>query len=315
MGKKVKTKGKKGTGVDASPTVPARTSTQAPADQQASSTKRQRNGEEDVAPRSKPGNVNAKHEESGENLVFEDPFGDEFEPEDLEDLEDGDDGEVEEDLKGGTEDEAIKSGNDATGREVMEVDDDRENGEQERHVQTRVWKAGVDELPEGEELEYDSTAYHMYHSLRPEWPCLSFDIIRDKLGTNRSRFPHTIFAVAGTQADRAENNRLQVMKLSELHRTKKASNGSEDEDESEGEDLDETDDDPVLDHVNIPHKGGINRVRSMPQRPHVMATWSETSDVHVWDLEKQVSALEKGGPRTSKVDPAFSFGGHSEVRS
>lgn len=45
----------------------------------------------------------------------------------------------------------------------------------------------MDTLEEGEELDFDETAYLMYHSLRPEWPCLSFDIIRDQLGGNRTR--------------------------------------------------------------------------------------------------------------------------------
>lgn len=106
------------------------------------------------------------------------------------------------------------------------------------------------------------------------------------------------------------------MKLSDLHRTNKsanADNSDDDERESEDEDLNETEDDPILDHVNIPHRGGVNRVRSMPQRPHVVATWSETSAVHIWDLERQVAALAKGTPRTSKVDPAFTFEGHSEA--
>ncbi len=112
------------------------------------------------------------------------------------------------------------------------------------------------------------------------------------------------------------------MKLSDLHRTggrkKQRNDGSddgEDDDESSDEEgQDETDDDPTLDHVNIPHRGGVNRVRSMPQRPGVVATWSETSDVHVWDLEEQVSALAaKGAPRKSKVDPVFTFDGHMEA--
>jgi hypothetical protein len=30
----------------------------------------------------------------------------------------------------------------------------------------RTFRSGVDVLPDGEELEYDQTAYHMYHSLR-----------------------------------------------------------------------------------------------------------------------------------------------------
>jgi hypothetical protein len=35
--------------------------------------------------------------------------------------------------------------------------------------------------------------------LRPEWSCLSFDFIRDELGGNRTRFPVTLYCVAGTQ--------------------------------------------------------------------------------------------------------------------
>lgn len=246
----------------------------------------------------------------GEDLVFEDPFGDEFDPEDVETIQaDGGDGNG----KVSGEQQRVAGGALAMSDEVAMDVVDGEAEEAKREVQTKVWRAGLDELAEGEELECDSTAYHMYHSLRPEWPCLSFDVIRDSLGANRSRFPHTMFAVAGTQADRADSNRLQVMKLSDLHRTSKSSDDDDGEGDSEDEGPDETDDDPVLDHVNIPHKGGVNRVRSMPQRPHIVATWSETSKLHIWDLERQVSALAKGAPRTSKVDPTFTFGGHAEV--
>lgn len=105
------------------------------------------------------------------------------------------------------------------------------------------------------------------------------------------------------------------MKLSDLHRTKKSADNadSDDEEDSENDGEDDTDDDPTLDHVSIPHRGGVNRVRSMPQRPHVVATWSEMAEVHIWNLERQVAALAKGTPRTSKVDPAFTFGGHAEA--
>lgn len=160
---------------------------------------------------SKGGNVQKgkgeKEEEEEEDLMFEDPFGDEFDPEDIDAMNtqqerEGDDGDEEE------EQDAI----DSIKRDAAGAMDVIPEGAAAGAAQgeTKVWRAGVDELAEGDELEYDSTAYHMYHSLRPEWPCLSFDVIRDSLGTNRSRFPHTVFAVAGTQADRAESNRLQV---------------------------------------------------------------------------------------------------------
>ncbi len=73
-------------------------------------------------------------------------------------------------------------------------------------------------LQDGEELVHDSTAYHMYHAVRTWYhnvcmyllqlflsqaqtgaPCLSFDIIRDKLGDNRTNYPMTAYLVAGTQ--------------------------------------------------------------------------------------------------------------------
>ena len=55
----------------------------------------------------------------------------------------------------------------------------------------------MDSMEADEELEYDPTAYDALHAWALEWPCLSFDIIRDELGDNRSHFPHSLFAVAG----------------------------------------------------------------------------------------------------------------------
>ena len=74
-------------------------------------------------------------------------------------------------------------------------------------------------LNQNETLEYDQSAYTMYHALRPEWPCLSFSILPDTLGSNRQRFPHTMYAVAGTQADENNKNKLTVMKLESLSKT------------------------------------------------------------------------------------------------
>lgn len=52
---------------------------------------------------------------------------------------------------------------------------------------SRVFVPGVDTIEEGEELEHDPSAYVLYHCLTPEWPCLSFDIMTDPLGHNRTR--------------------------------------------------------------------------------------------------------------------------------
>jgi hypothetical protein len=63
----------------------------------------------------------------------------------------------------------------------------------------QVWRPGVDPMAEDEELDYDPTAYDCLHKFALEWPCLSFDFVRDELGGPRSTFPHTVFMVAGTQ--------------------------------------------------------------------------------------------------------------------
>ena len=45
-------------------------------------------------------------------------------------------------------------------------------------------------------------------------------------------------------------------------------------------------------HVRkVAHTGGINRVRAMPQQPHILATWADTAQVQVWDLSAQLAEL------------------------
>ena len=84
-----------------------------------------------------------------------------------------------------------------------------------------VWRPGVDGMEEDEELEYDPTAYDCLHAWSLEWPCLSFDVIRDELGENRTHFPHSLFAVAGTQAANANQNNLTLMRVTQLKKTRR----------------------------------------------------------------------------------------------
>merc|ERR1719284_1464420 len=104
----------------------------------------------------------------------------------------------------------------------------------------------------------------MLHRASVGWPCLSFDILRDDLGAQRSSFPMTAYVAAGTQAEQASDNRIYLMKWSNLRKTDK--DGREDSDE---DDDDESDSDEEAEaHVEtraVPHAGGVNRIRCMHQ--------------------------------------------------
>ena len=107
--------------------------------------KRQR-GEESLP--QKPTDV----DQDVDDLEFEDPYGDEFEEENII---------TEEELEG------------------MDCDEEEE--------QVKVWRPNIDQLGPDEILEYDSSAYELYHELNSDWPCLSIDIVQDKLGYQRTK--------------------------------------------------------------------------------------------------------------------------------
>mmetsp|Transcript_5217 Transcript_5217/g.7720 ORF Transcript_5217/g.7720 Transcript_5217/m.7720 type:complete len:556 (-) Transcript_5217:393-2060(-) len=272
-------------------------------------------------------------DETPDNLHFEDPFEDVYEQENA--------------VMGGEEEEE---------EEGMMEDNDKEQGEQQQQQQmneTKIqsWNPLTSTLEPGTKLEVDESAYKMHHSLTPEWPALSFDIVRDTLGESRTRFPHSMVVAAGSQADRADRNKLTIMKLTDLARTgrrqktekelddeilgeeyDKGDDTDDDEDVDDGEDSDDDeleDIDPILEHFSLRHNGGVNRVRVMPQRPEVVATWSDSGAVHLYNIRGVLDSFNRSaglvegntaGTGTSgssssrsKIarDPFFVYRGHS----
>ena len=122
-------------------------------------------------------------------------------------------------------DPKVQAGDQARIREVVDGEgDDAEMdvaADDEPEPASRAFIPGVDELPEGQKLVADQSAYHMFHQMNVTWPCLSFDFLRDHLGPARQTFPHTAYLVAGTQADIAKNNEVLVLKASSMYRTSK----------------------------------------------------------------------------------------------
>ncbi|KNC85818.1 hypothetical protein SARC_02002 [Sphaeroforma arctica JP610] len=165
-----------------------------------------------------------------------------------------------------------------------------------------------DAIEDDEALEVDLSAYDMLHSVNVEWPCLSFDIIPDGLGDNRTKFPMTTYLVGGTQAEKAHQNKIIFMKLSQMHKTK----FDNDSDASDDDDDDALDEDAILTSHHIKHNGGINRVRASPTMPGVVAVWSETGKVSMYDGSAHISALDTPPtvPLAAKTDPIFTFNGH-----
>ena len=239
-------------------------------------------------------------DENIERLKFQDPFVDELIDETEEIEKDGDDGSMDNDGDDGLVDEVVCSWHPLMGRQ------------------------GSDQA---EALEMDPSAYKMYHTLTPEWPSLSFDFLKDYLGDSRQRFPHSLQAAIGTQADIPENNHITILKLSDLSKLPKFNEVEEDilgdeydkpsNEDSDSDSEDEAlDVDPVLEHYHIPHYGGINRIRAMPQKPDIVATWSDVGSACLFNVENIRSrfASSEGKATTHGAMPAgpfFTHQGHS----
>uniref|UniRef100_A0A7N2KYI8 Histone-binding protein RBBP4-like N-terminal domain-containing protein n=1 Tax=Quercus lobata TaxID=97700 RepID=A0A7N2KYI8_QUELO len=178
----------------------------------------------------------------------------------------------------------------------------------------KVWQPGVDKLEEGEELQCEPSAYNSLHAFHIGWPCLSFDVVRDTLGLVRTEFPHTVYFVAGTQAEKPSWNSIGIFKVSnitgkrrELVPSKPATDDADMESESSDSDEDGEDEElggsgtPILQLRKVAHKGCINRIRAMSQNPHICASWAD--DGHV-----QQKSLWNDGNKTS--DSGVSSLGH-----
>jgi ribosome assembly protein RRB1 len=120
---------------------------------------------------------------------------------------------------------------------------------------------------------------------------LSFDVVRDQLGLVRSEFPHTLYGVAGTQAEKASSNYIGIFKLSNISGKKREpipastvdGDTDADTDSSSDEEDEEINEDtkPILHLKKVAHAGCVNRIRSMTQKPHLCATWGDTGHVQV----------------------------------
>ncbi|XP_046403357.1 glutamate-rich WD repeat-containing protein 1 [Ischnura elegans] len=202
-------------------------------------------------------------------------------------------------------------------------DDMEEESESNVPVKREVYLPGKS-MKEDEHLVCDQSAYIMLHQATTGSPCLSFDIIKDDLGSDRSTYPLSAYLVAGTQSSKAHTNSVIVMKMSNLHKTQKIKSEDEEEDDDDDESDEEEDEEkkPKLDCALIKHQGCVNRIRAEQVNQAVLcASWSELGRVSIWDLSPQLRAVQnsyslelycsKATPDSdAERKPIFTFSGH-----
>ncbi|KAG1679165.1 hypothetical protein FOA52_000521 [Chlamydomonas sp. UWO 241] len=164
--------------------------------------------------------------------------------------------------------------------------------------QPSVWRPGIDEIGADEELDYDPTAYDCLHRFQLDWPCLSFDIA----STSKANY------VAFVKLDALGQGR---------HGKKKAKKDKGDDDDDEDEDMSSSDDEsetddnggeapPKMHYRMVNQPCGVNRVRSCPQQPAVVAVWGDNGQVKMLDgdaLLKELAAdTESMVKAKAKVD-------------
>jgi len=194
-----------------------------------------------------------------------------------------------------------------------EVDSDLEEDDDDEEEESSDDEAGEektflpgDKVEDGEELQVDENAYILYHQASLGPPCLSFDIIHDQC---KYDFPVSVTGVSGTQAAKVTANSIILFRMSNLHTVRPV---NEDEDD---DDVDEPDEEkPVLKMAGLKHSGTVNRVRfNMIGPTPVVAAWSETGSVGVWNVSGLLQRLEMPGKDGSRdeTSPLQTFTGHS----
>lgn len=96
--------------------------------------------------------------------------------------------------------------------------------------------------------------------------------------------------------------------MTDLHKTKNDDADADDlEDDDDNEDVD-----PVLISIGIQHEGSVNRIRSLHSKPQIVATWSDTGKVFIWDIKDPLNNLTTNisVKSTLKLKPIYTVNTH-----
>lgn len=182
----------------------------------------------------------------------------------------------------------------------------------------------------------------MLHRAGVEWPCLSVDwlladrtsypavnnsnvwfpsgvggnldpkdtVFDKRLDTQKhkdDKYPMEVYFCAGSQATLAQDNKIYVMKWSQMEQTlnedKEPSDDSEDGEEEMISKLKLKE--PVIRFESIPHRGAVNRIRSL-HGSSIVATWNEEGEVGIFNVASAIEELDK--PVVEGEDPLQATG-------
>ncbi|XP_054159179.1 glutamate-rich WD repeat-containing protein 1-like [Oppia nitens] len=209
--------------------------------------------------------------------------------------------------------EDIDSDGDSEGDSDSEMETIEGDGQQQLVRRTYIPKT----INADEELDFDESAYIMYRKAQTEYPCLSFDVVEDTIGSGTERsdnYPLTCYLVAGTQSGKEEGNKILVLKMSNLNKIKQKDN-----EESDDEDSDDSDDEDEaqLDFIPIDHRGCVNRIRSTTINGKCLCgSWSESGTVYLWDFTQALNTVDDSllineyMKNKTTIKPIYSFNGH-----
>lgn len=234
---------------------------------------------------------------------FEDPYGDEFES----------DGEI-------IEIDSANEDNDESVEAQIAKDDEQSKDEAAEaesgpslYLPHKSKPLGPDEV-----LEADPTVYEMLHNVNLPWSCLTVDVLPDNLGDERRSFPASMSITTATQAPKAKDNELMILKLSQLSKTL-VKDGNEDNESDDDEDEDNDGSDPIMESETIPLRDTTNRIRVSPHASktgeYFTATMSENGDAYIFDLSSQFKSLHTPGyvvPKNNKK-PIHTIRSHGNV--
>ena len=110
------------------------------------------------------------------------------------------------------------------------------------------------------------------------------------------KFPMSVYFCGGSQTQNANENTIYVMKWFDMDKTL-----HNDELPEENSDMDEDDlmekmnnaqKEPIIRFESIPHRGSVNRIRSL-HGSSIVATWSEEKEVGIYNVSQAIESLNR----------------------